>query len=462
MTNAAWWVLLPLVASAVALAPAVAAARASAPRLAAFPGLDEAPARRSPLRVRTVLLAAVAAIVLTALAAMTGAAALAAVVALASTSVLVAGFVRLRRHRAGVEVSLAAIEALSPRLTIAYAGKSGLHVGMWSPWFDRSEIAWCVTVPGDDQFDKVRMHYPQTPVVVGDLPPSVRGAFYPHGSTRNRGWIDARPDVTHVFLGHGDSDKPLSASERVLDYDLVAVAGQAAIDRFAAAGVDLPADRIRVIGRPQTEGIVPVAGPAPSPATVLYAPTWWHADDATNVSSLPVADTLIDTLLDRGCTVVFRRHFARLQHPDAEDRIAWIDTRLERAAAASGRAHRFGLEPRLVPMAQLFNEVDVLVSDVSSVVVDFMASDKPYAMYSAQYDDPEAFRSAHPSADGAYVVSRDLHDLGPAFDDLLGDDPRAAVRHARADYFLGGPERADPAARLLALLAELGGAGRDV
>lgn len=460
MTNAAWWVALPLLVVGVTAAPALAAVRASSPRMAGFGGLGETPARRSPTRLRTALAAALLAIVATALVALTGHAWLTAAVALIGSTVLGAGFVALRRHHRQVHESLQALQSAAPRLTIAYAGKSGLHVGMWSPWFDRSGIGWCVTVTGDDQFDKVRMHYPQIPVVAGDLPPTVRGAFYPHGSTRNRGWIDARPDVTHVFLGHGDSDKPLSASERVLDYDLVAVAGQAAIDRFAAAGVDLPAGRIRVIGRPQTEGIVPVAGPAPSKATVLYAPTWWHADDATNVSSLPVADALIETLLERGCTVVFRRHFARLQHPDAEDRIAWIDARLEAAAADTGRPHRFGLEPRLVPMAQLFNEVDALVSDVSSVVVDFMASDKPYAMYAAQYDDPEAFRAAHPSADGAYVVSRDLHDLGPAFDDLLGDDPRATVRHDRADYFLGGPERADPAGRLLALLTELGGSPR--
>ncbi|HPU12895.1 MAG TPA: CDP-glycerol glycerophosphotransferase family protein [Aeromicrobium sp.] len=453
MTDALWWLLLPLATLALTIGHNLGSARLSAPRAAGFAGAGELAAVRSPVRLRTVAGGCGAAVLILVLVAVFAPPATAAVAGAATLGV--GGLtVVLARHRSRVRRTFTAIDEHAPRLAICYAGKSGLHVGMWSPWFEQAKIPWCVTVPSDDQFDKIRTHYPDFAVVAGDLPASVKSAFYPHGGGANRRYLDARPDVTHVFLGHGDSDKPLSASDRVLDFDLVAVAGQAALDRFDAAGVEL-GDRVRVIGRPQTEGIVQVSDPIPTPATVLYAPTLWHQDPSANVSSLPVARTLIEELLSRGCTIAFRRHFARIQHPDAEDTIAWIDERLAEDAKATGRAHRYGLEPRLVSIPELFNAVDAVVSDVSSIVVDFMASDKPYLMYAAQYDDVEAFRAAHPSAVGAYAVPRDLTGLSEQLDQLLGDDPLAELRHSRADYFLGGPERRDPAARFLALLHEL-------
>lgn len=421
-------------------------------RVAAIPGFGAAAASGPPMRLRTFALLVGAAYV-PALAAISYAPNPVGQI-LCSVSILTSLAVAwlFARQRLRVARTTKALTAFAPRLSIVYAGKSGLHVGMWSPWLERSGISWCVTVPSDDQFDKVQMHYPDVPIVRGALPPTVRGALYPHGAPANSRYLAARPDVTHVFLGHGDSDKTLSASERVLDYDVIAVAGDAAIDRFTHAGVDVPPKRFRMIGRPQTEGIEAASRPMPGSPTVLYAPTWWHADDATNVSSLPVARELIEHLLARDVTVVFRRHFARIQHPDAEDTIAWIDARLEQDARESGRAHGWGLPPRLATLPEVFNGVDVLLSDVSSVVVDFMASGKPMVVYAAHDDDVEAFRDSHPTARGAYVVTRDLTTMQSAFDAAFGADPLADVRRAGADYFLGGPERRDAAARFLAAL----------
>ena len=456
--EAGWFAVLPLVVTLGVLATStpvlLRAVRVSSPRVAGFPGLPPTAARRSPLRLRTAMIGAAAAVAFP-LVLLPVSTVVSVAAAAAGTVAILVAVVLLDRHRRTAERVQQTLASHAPRLSICYSGKSGLHVGMWSPWFERTTIAWCVTVPSDDQFDKVQMHYPDLPIVRGSLPRTVKAAFYPHGASANRKYLSARPDVTHVFLGHGDSDKPLSASERVLDFDLITVAGQAALDRFKAAGVEVPAERLRVIGRPQTEGIVRVDGPVPQPPTVLYAPTLWHEDAETNVSSLPVARQLVDTLLERGCTVVFRRHFARIQHPDAEDVIDWINARLEAHAAETGRAHRWGMEPRLVPMSQLFNEVDTVVSDVSSIVVDFMASDKPYLMYAAQYDDVEAFRADHPTAVGAYAVDRALGNLTSALDDACGSDPLATVRHERADHFLGGAGRRAPAQRFLDLLAEL-------
>ena len=70
-------------------------------------------------------------------------------------------------------------------------------------------------------------------------------------------------------------------------------------------------------------------------------------------------------------------------------------------------------------------------------------------------------RSAYDSHDaelrwigaGALIV----WSLDEALDAALGDDPLAAIRAERADHYLGGPDRSDPARRFTDLVTELSG-----
>jgi len=359
-----------------------------------------------------------------------------------------------RRYASGCAESQAAVDAFQPRIAMPYAGKVGIHIGMWSPWIDRTGVRWVIVAHSPALFHQLAAMYPQTPIVQGRIPASVTGALYSHGAKANSDFIEAS-DARHVFLGHGDSDKPLSASDRVLQYDLVTVAGQAAIDRFGAAGIQVPEWKLRIIGRPQTEGIRQATRPVPQNATVLYAPTWRHADDSLNVSSLAVADRIVQALLDNGCTVMFRRHFAGQNHVEAEAMIARVNDMLLADADRTGLPHWFGVEAMERPLIDAFNDADAMVSDVSGIVVDFMASTKPLIMYSAQFTDPDAFRAAHPSAEAAYVIDRDLTRIDAVLDAALGADPLAAARAERADHYLGGPERKDPARRFMQLVEEL-------
>lgn len=449
-------IVAALLVLALGLATGVVARRSAVarpPRAAHFPGqpgrVDDGPPLR--FRVWALVAAALTAVVLIDVLFQP---AVALVIAVCGSLVLALIAGMLHRYARECARAAAAVEAYAPTIAIPYAGKTGVHIGMWSPWVERTGVRWCIVARTPAMFRQLADMYPSVPIVQGQIPASVRGALYPHGAAANADFI-AGSCATHVFLGHGDSDKPLSASERVLQYDIVTVAGQAAIDRFAAAGLSIPADQLRVIGRPQTEGIVPASGPVPHPATVLYAPTWRHADDSLNVSSLAVADRIVQALLDRGCTVVFRRHFAGQNHVEAEAMIAHVNELLEADAASTGRPHRggpFAMEEALI---DAFNSVDAMVSDVSGIVVDFMASNKPLVMYAAQFAQPDAFRATHPSADAAYVIDRDLVRMDEALDAALGDDPLAESRAERADHYLGGADRADPARRFMDLVTEL-------
>jgi CDP-glycerol glycerophosphotransferase (TagB/SpsB family) len=89
-----------------------------------------------------------------------------------------------------------------------------------------------------------------------------------------------------------------------------------------------------------------------------------------------------------------------------------------------------------------FDQADILVSDVSSVVADFVASLKPYVLTNAN-DLPDAeFRAAYTTAGGAYLLDRACTRLPEILDSVRapGRDPMAAERRVLKEYVLG-PDR---------------------
>lgn len=437
-------------------------ARATAPAARHFPGLPARPPVKPGFRSLVWFVAAAISVVVVLVFALWNVSSTATLV-LALCAALLLGAVAWPIHAYGRACArtTAAIEAYAPVIAMPYAGKMLVHIGMWAPYVNRAGHHWCIVARTPELLDELAGKY-DIPMVAGAIPSSVRAALYPHGSSRNREFL-ATKGVTHVFLGHGDSDKPLSASARVLDYDIITVAGQAAIDRFAAAGLAVPAQRIRIVGRPQTEGIKQASGPMSSIAsqTVLYAPTWRHADDALNLSSLIVGDRIVKALLERGVTVVFRRHFAGRNHAEAEAMIATIYDLLEQDAVATGLHHVWGEAASAeLPLVEAFNLVDAMICDVSGIVVDFMQSEKPIAMYASQVgtgpDLAATFRAEHPSAESAYVIDKDAINIDTILTLMLGPDPLSPSRMRRAAYYLGAEDRSEPADPFIRFVKELG------
>ena len=76
-------------------------------------------------------------------------------------------------------------------------------------------------------------------------------------------------EVVHVYLGHGDSDKGVSASNQVKAYDYCFVAGEVAVARIAAHVRRFDAAlRCLRIGQPQLDGtgLLPTKPPTAAPA----------------------------------------------------------------------------------------------------------------------------------------------------------------------------------------------------
>ena len=252
----------------------------------------------------------------------------------------------------------------------------------------------------------------------------------------------ARP--RHVFLNHGDSDKISSANPVVKTYDKLFVAGELAVERYRAAGVDLPDDRFVIVGRPQLDGVLDRRRRVgDGPPTLLYAPTWEGYFEAADYSSVERQGVeLVRRLLAHGdrFRVVFKPHpMSGLVRPGAAAAVRRIESLLREA----GAPHVIASDHPDLDLLAWFDRSDVLVSDVSAVITDFLYTDKPYLVTNPRGLSPEGFRRRFPSHTAAYVVDPALADLGALVAAAFGDDPlrdaRVAVKRRVLGDHPGGP-----------------------
>ncbi|MDN6329854.1 MAG: CDP-glycerol glycerophosphotransferase family protein [Brachybacterium sp.] len=339
----------------------------------------------------------------------------------------------------------AAVEAYDPRFILYYGVPAGsaYQIGMWITHLEQIGEKFIVVLRRTSSFREISA-LTDAPVVVRTniwqlddvVTPQMTTAFYVNNSAPNVHLV-RYPHLTHVQLLHGDSDKASSFNPVTALYDRIFVAGQAAIDRYENNGVHIPSEKFTIVGRPQVES-VQQQGPQNVPiSTVLYAPTWEGHYADTNYGSLPVGPDIVRALLARGQTVVFRPHPFSYRNSEAKANIREIHRLLEEDAQASGREHlyRAPAEKELDAFG-CFNIADAMISDVSSVVPDFLYSGKPYGLVTMTSTVAE-FEQAFPLARSAYVITRDLENLDAALDELLISDSKADQRMSTREYYLG-------------------------
>jgi hypothetical protein len=340
----------------------------------------------------------------------------------------------------------------SPSFAVYFASTIGAayQVGMWLPYFLRIGQPFVIVTRSVSMMREVaaltRAASVEVPVIYRPtlrsleevVVPSMRAAFYVNNAVRNTHFVERR-ELVHVWLNHGDSEKPACYNPVHAIYDLLFAAGQAGIDRYARHGISIPGEKFRIVGRPQVESIEPARGPVAEqqPPTVLYAPTWQGPFADTRVYSLPMGRQIVQQLLDRGARVIFRAHPFNYRFQVCIDLINDIGQLLAADRAATGRQHLWGAAAEQeMTVEDCFNASDAMVADVSAVVSDYLHSDKPFAIVSVGRT-PEVLMEEAPAARAAYVIRQDLQNLGGVLDDLLGADPLADERRNTKIYYLG-------------------------
>jgi hypothetical protein len=241
--------------------------------------------------------------------------------------------------------------------------------------------------------------------------------------------------MAHVYLGHGDSDKGGSASNQLKAYDYAFVAGDAGVDRIRETLTWYDADaRTLKVGRPQLD--LPAAGvphetPRP-PSRVLYAPTWEGAQPSVRYGSVTShGPALVRSLLDDGLDVVYRPH----PRSGANDsRVREADLALRRLV--TGHPGGRGRVDAGRPLTDALHDADLLVTDISSLAMEWLPSLKPLVVTT-------------PAAAGLEVPTSPLLSSVPrlSVDDaataavlvrrLLEHDDGVAERRALVQHYLG-------------------------
>jgi hypothetical protein len=337
---------------------------------------------------------------------------------------------------------VAALGEYQPRCYLYYSDTlaGGYQLAMWLPYFERAGLRYALLLR-DASFAAQARQLTGAPIVLARwmksveqaLVPSVGAVFYVNNEARNAECVRF-PRVTHVHLGHGDSDKSASFQPFTAMFDQIFVAGQAAIDRYGEHGVEIPRAKFTIVSRPQLERLS--TEPGPRPPVVLYAPTWQGGLDDMRLSSLPFGEELVRALLELGARVVFRPHPYSLRGGEPLAQVRRVDALLRGRGETSA-------DTREADLFELMNRSSALVADVSSLASDYLYTGKPLAIVKTGPENPPIMETAYVLEPGHLRAPLEL---------LLGDDPLRETRLAKRGYFLGDIDEADPAAPFIAAL----------
>lgn len=335
----------------------------------------------------------------------------------------------------------------SPQFYVYYDAPVGTayQLAMWLPYLDQLGERYAVILRNQATLDEVAP-LTQAPIIVRKdmasldsvIVDSVKAVFYVNNAIKNAHFVRFH-QYTHIQLNHGDSDKPPSYNPAMRMYDRNFVAGQAAVERYAARGVETHPHYFEIVGRPQITGIqLTEAETVPASPTVLYAPTWAGFMADSQCSSLPIGLDIINAYVDAGARIIFRPHPHARNTPRLRAACDAITERLTALNDTTGTGHVIGEQAeREWSIIDCFNQSDILVSDVSSVVPDYLYSAKPIVLTEIGVTHREEFLTDNPIGVGCYILREDLSNLDKVVTESTTTDPLKSTRLALRSHYLG-------------------------
>lgn len=340
--------------------------------------------------------------------------ALAAAAALVYVLAALRRFVLVRRGPSGAERDgrlRAAVESLAPEVVVYFSSPASsiYAINVWLELLDRLRRPTLIILRERGNIDVLGQT--AIPVVVAPRStdveylqvPSMKLVLYP-GNTAKNSHMVRLPGLRHAFIHHGESDKMGSASPLARMYDEVWVTGQAPKDRYLAVDEGVRAEQVRIVGRPQLARLMRERDrerAADAPLTVLYAPTWegyFEQADYSSVATMGV--DIVRGLLDAGVRVLVKPHPATGQRSEAA---AAARAELERLATSTPGGQLLADEGQDA-LYSAFLDCDVLITDVSSVLIDFLATHKPYLVTNPEALERDEFLRTYPSSAGGLVL----------------------------------------------------------
>jgi hypothetical protein len=354
---------------------------------------------------------------------------------------------------AGALTTADEVAAFDPHWCLVWGkGVAAHHLAIWLPYIRRSRYRFVIVsasddVPGDvwaavapvanlaviESFTNATG--PSTAWVNGG--PSFWGFLYAGRKPANFELVGGFAGRTHVFIGHGESDK--SSHRTASLYDALLVARYEVVNRVPRHIRRWVNAGTLAIGTPILDGATRDPWERPRPIRqVLYAPTWEGLKPASQFTSIEEAGPrLLEALpafAQRGIRVTMR------PHPIAGSRLPSIGTVLEQLEAAG--------MPRGTDKTADFAAADVLISDVSGVTAEFLFTEKPVIMpVSARLltlRDERQLAAAYPWVYRWHMEQEALEDV---LDRIQAGDPLRRARAKAARRMFRGHRSLDDAAR---------------
>jgi len=338
------------------------------------------------------------------------------------------------------------LDAQQPAVAVYVSGLADVayQVNQWLPVLERLDLPVMVVARQRGVFDgmaetDIPVFYARNMAHVETvLGYGVRTVLYPANTMHN---VQAlrQFQLNHFFINHGESDKAVNQSKLLQAYDKLLVAGPLAHRRLVGAGLALRDNQVEYVGRPQAELLLEQAGQQTHQGAlrVLYAPTWEGFVDNVDYSSIgKLGLGLLKALSeDRNVEVVFK------PHPYTGSRKSAKAAELAEMMSFC-RANGIRVEESLVSIYECMNASDLLITDVSSVLNDYLITRKPVVMCVNEMMSVLPVDELFPSARAAYKL-RLGESVGELISTIVQDDTMARLRQeVRADSLGDFPEGA--------------------
>lgn len=284
-------------------------------------------------------------------------------------------------------------------------------------------------------------------------------ALYVNNGNRNFQSL-SYPRMLHVHINHGESDKVSMVSNQAKAYDRVFVAGEAAVHRHRAALMQFDESRLVPVGRPQLDLELEPALPPSERATVLYAPTWEGEEENNNYTSLDRYGREIA----RAALSLPNVRFVYKPHPRVETGtipsvLAAHKAIVAAVREAAGRDPQAGhtVASRAVDVLALIRQADLLVSDVSSVALDFLylRTGHPLVITDRRNDRSRLAVDAPVSQVCEVVDGSTVARVRALLESQLAEDTHAADRERMRQFYFGDLQPGQSTERFLAAVDEL-------
>ena len=321
------------------------------------------------------------------------------------------------------------------------------HISMWTPYLQKLNINFYIMVRESKYRKKLLEITKDIPVieaismqdVENFLLPSVQIALYANNGTKNTHLVRFN-HLTHIQMLHGDSEKAPSFNPVSKMYDKLFVCGQRAIDRYEENDVHINKDVFSIVGRPQVSQIKKYYEQeyVDDIKTILIAPTWLGIHKDSQYSSLMQVGVLIDTILSMNLKykIILRLHpLTDINSIQLASYMKNIEEKLE----LDSINHIFNSKNDIIDD---FNNSNCIVTDVSSVPVDYLYSIKPI-IHIDVHSLSEELRSNiiyKRYSEAIYLIDENLENSKSILETVFIDDYLLKKREDVMRYYHGADE----------------------